>query len=196
MTGIYSITNKKTNQSYIGQSVNIERRFEEHRLKASKQNTKLSKDIYRFGIDNFELNIIEECSKSELNAKELYHIKKIKPYYNTIGKPVSEKTKKLISIKTKEWWNSLDTSKQNKIINNNLTGPKIGHEVKAETRDKIRKKLESRDSTMCMILETGMVFTKVMFLEKYLGASTGTVAAYMKGKIKTVKGFHVVKCRD
>lgn len=47
-----------------------------------------------------------------------------------------------------------------------------------------------------MIVETGEEFDSIGELERHLGACTGTVAAYRSGKIKTVKGVHVEKCRD
>ncbi|MFR4478781.1 MAG: GIY-YIG nuclease family protein, partial [Fusobacterium sp.] len=47
MTGIYKITNNITGSFYIGQSINIEKRFKEHKRKKLK--TKLSKDFQKYG---------------------------------------------------------------------------------------------------------------------------------------------------
>lgn len=72
MIGIYKITNKINGKCYIGQSVDIERRFNEHK------NCKVDKPLYRafkkYGIDNFTFEILEECSQEELNEKEIYYI--------------------------------------------------------------------------------------------------------------------------
>lgn len=82
MIGIYKITNKINNLSYIGQSTQIEQRFREHKKSYNwyrEKNKKLYKDILEYGVDNFSFEILEECSMEELNDKEQYYIK----YYNT-----------------------------------------------------------------------------------------------------------------
>ena len=82
MIGIYKITNKINNLSYIGQSTQIEQRFRKHKKSYNwyrEKNKKLYKDILEYGINNFSFEILEECSIEELNNKEQYYIK----YYNT-----------------------------------------------------------------------------------------------------------------
>ncbi|MCB5374038.1 GIY-YIG nuclease family protein [Amedibacillus dolichus] len=196
MIGIYKITNLTNGKFYIGQSVNIERRFMEHKTPKSHGNDRLHKDIQELGIKNFRFEILEECNENDLKAKELYYIKNLQPFYNWIGKQRTKEEKKKISIGTKKWWDNLSDDKKNKIITKNLTGPKKGHEVSAETREKLRKWVTENQGQKVMILETGQVFNKIKDLEKFLGVCHGTCAAYWKGKIKTVKGFHIVKCRD
>lgn len=196
MIGIYSITDKTTGNMYIGQSVDIERRFAEHKAPKAKGNTKLHKDIQEKGIENFEFSIVEECNIEELNLKELQHIKNLKPFYNTVGKSVSKETRKKISEGTKKWWEALPQTKKDLIITNNLTGPAKGHKVSDETRQKISCKVSEAQKQKVRCIETGRVFESVSEFEKHVGACTGTCAAYWKGKIKSVKGFHVEKCRD
>ena len=85
--GIYKIENKLNGKVYIGQSNNIERRWNEHKNNYLKINSKLYKVIQNFGIENFELTIIEECSEENLDEKELYYIIKydsIKNGYNIV----------------------------------------------------------------------------------------------------------------
>lgn len=79
--GIYKFENKINHHCYIGQSVNIEQRYKDH-LNRAKNNSKqekyslLHKAIQKYGIENFSFEILEECSKEELNEKEIYWIKK------------------------------------------------------------------------------------------------------------------------
>lgn len=73
MIGIYKITNKLNNKCYIGQSIHIQKRFEEH-IK-SELNLPLYKAFKKYGIDNFLFEVVEECKKEELNDKEVYYIK-------------------------------------------------------------------------------------------------------------------------
>lgn len=75
--GIYKITNKLNNKAYIGQSIHIEERWKEHIW--GKGNQPLHIDIAKYGIENFNFEIIELCSKDQLLEKEKYWIK----YFNT-----------------------------------------------------------------------------------------------------------------
>ena len=91
MIGIYKITNKINKKSYIGQSRNIEKRWANHKS-ASKNinhegyNYPLYNAFRKYGINNFDFSIIEECEIQALNDREKYWIKEIKPEYNqTIG---------------------------------------------------------------------------------------------------------------
>ena len=196
MVGIYSITNKVTGAVYIGQSSDIDRRWMEHKTPKAKGNDLLHGDMQKYGKENFELTVLEECKPEELNKRELFYIKRDQPFYNTVGKEVSEETKQNISEGTKRWWNGLSEGEQKKIIANNLTGPKKGHAVTEETRKKISKKVSEVQKQPVRCIETGEVFESVRAFEISVGACTGTCAAYWKGKIKSVKGFHVEKCRD
>lgn len=84
ITGIYKITNIVTNKKYIGQSINIKRRWREEKTAAfsSKDleyNSVLSKAIRKYGLNNFKFEVIEECEKEKLNERERYWIQ----YYNS-----------------------------------------------------------------------------------------------------------------
>jgi hypothetical protein len=79
--GIYKITNLVNGKVYIGQSVNIEKRFNKHKTTAFNQNSKsydypLYCAIRKYGLDNFSFDVIEECLQSDLNDKEKYYIEK------------------------------------------------------------------------------------------------------------------------
>ena len=73
--GIYQIKNLLTGEKYIGQSVNIERRFKQHKNGLDLKNP-LYSDFYIYGIDNFSFTILEECDEYLLNERENYYIDK------------------------------------------------------------------------------------------------------------------------
>lgn len=79
--GIYIIQNKNTKQKYIGQSVNIEKRWIQHINAHDIQSSRIEKAINKYGSDNFSFSILEELiNDSELlNEREKYWIQ----YYNT-----------------------------------------------------------------------------------------------------------------
>lgn len=82
MIGIYKITNNINGHSYIGQSVDILRRWRDHRSKSYTQHYPLQKAFVKYGIDNFTFEVLEECSFEELNEKEQYYILKYDTYVN------------------------------------------------------------------------------------------------------------------
>ena len=76
--GIYKITNIETNECYIGQAVDIYKRWNQH-CKAglgidTPPGNKLYKAMMDYGLQNFTFEILLECNRDELNEKEKYFI--------------------------------------------------------------------------------------------------------------------------
>lgn len=72
--GIYKITNLKTQQCYIGQSVDVAQRWKDHvkcglGIDASATN-KLYNAMQNDGVWNFTFELIEECPRADLDKKE------------------------------------------------------------------------------------------------------------------------------
>lgn len=87
MIGIYSYKNKINGKRYIGQSINITRRKYMHEYnathnKTTEYNSQFHKALRKYGYDNFDFEILEECSKEELNEREIYWIKYYSSYKN------------------------------------------------------------------------------------------------------------------
>ena len=85
MVGIYLITNLITQQKYVGQSINIEKRFKQHINRSHNSSSVdydklLYQDFRNFGIENFSFNVIEECDASQLDEKEKFYIS----FYNCL----------------------------------------------------------------------------------------------------------------
>lgn len=85
--GIYKIENLINHKCYIGQSIDIHRRWTDHK-RVYKLETEASYDypIYRafrkYGLENFSFEILEECLSSELNEKEKLYIRKYDSFFN------------------------------------------------------------------------------------------------------------------
>ena len=77
-TGIYKITNLITGQCYIGQATDINQRWKQHCKYGlgidTPSGNKLYKAMKEYGLENFAFELIEECSKEQLNEKEKYFI--------------------------------------------------------------------------------------------------------------------------
>ena len=78
ITGIYKITNQVTKECYIGQSVDISKRWKDHAKCGLGIDTpagnKLYKAMQTYGIWNFSWEVLEQCSKDLLDEKEKYYI--------------------------------------------------------------------------------------------------------------------------
>lgn len=99
MIGIYKYQNKINGHIYIGQSIDIETRKKNHYYasrseKASDYNSQFHQAIRKYGIENFDFEILVEIEKENysselLNNLEKFYIKKYNSFENgynaTIG---------------------------------------------------------------------------------------------------------------
>ena len=75
MVGIYKITNKLNGKVYVGKSENITKIFEDCKNSESgSHGLPIFDEVAKYGADNFEFNVLEECSVSQLPEKELYYM--------------------------------------------------------------------------------------------------------------------------
>lgn len=92
LTGIYKITNKINSKCYIGQSFDIKTRLKNHIKNINNRNNKtynypLYKAIRKYGIENFDFEILkilkgEKINKENLNELEIYYISFFNSYDN------------------------------------------------------------------------------------------------------------------
>jgi len=92
--GIYRIINIKNGKFYIGSSINITKRWYDHKRTLRKgihDNDYLQKSWNKYGENNFEFNIIEIIENvTDLLIREQYHLDVMKPFdkdktYNICG---------------------------------------------------------------------------------------------------------------
>lgn len=146
MTGIYLVTNKVNGHQYVGQSVDIKRRWMEHKCPSSIANNRTINKAYRkYGVENFEYKVLEECAESELDEREIYWIDKLHPVYNmnkggvgNKGHHHSEDVRRTLAMKARAQWDILSDEEKQKRVSHNLIGPKCGHHVSLEARKKLR----------------------------------------------------------
>ena len=71
--GIYKITNLLSGKFYIGQSIDINYRFYEHKIGVGHHHkSAIDAAIKKYGANNFSYEILEECNREELFIKERY----------------------------------------------------------------------------------------------------------------------------
>lgn len=81
MAYIYKITNLINNKVYIGETIrNIYTRWNEHKHEALKEGHGFSYPLHsamrKYGVENFSLELIEECKDDERFEREKYYIQK------------------------------------------------------------------------------------------------------------------------
>ena len=76
--GIYKITNQETGECYIGQAVDVRKRWYEHSKFMLQIDAPRNNQLYaaaaEYGLDSFSFELLLECKPEELNAKEKYFI--------------------------------------------------------------------------------------------------------------------------
>lgn len=149
-SGIYKIENKITHKVYIGQSVNIEKRWQCHINSLNKGthfNRHLQKSWIKYGKDSFIFKIIEKCSsdKNELNKKETKWTLYYYPNVYNLGatgnsSKLSYETKQRISKAVNAFLSKLsDKEKKIKFGNPGKLNPRYGKHLSTETKLKISK---------------------------------------------------------
>lgn len=95
--GIYKITNLKTGECYIGQSVDVKKRIYDHLKAACGVDTPKDNLLYqamkKYGIENFSIELLQECTNQELNQKEKYFIELYQSHIYGYNKTSGNKTR-------------------------------------------------------------------------------------------------------
>lgn len=145
MTGIYLITNMVNGKRYVGQSINIQKRFWDHTRPGAY--TPVGREIREYGVQNFRFETLEQCDPDELYAREIHWIDVLSPEYNINHGSINlngvpcfpPRVRKKISASVKRHWESLPEEKKQHICKHQLIGPLKGHPVSEETRQKLRE---------------------------------------------------------
>lgn len=72
MVGIYKITSP-SNKIYIGQSIDIEKRFNQYKWYKAKSQPILNRSFLKYGVDKHKFEVVCECKKTELHDLETYY---------------------------------------------------------------------------------------------------------------------------
>lgn len=208
MIGIYKITSP-TGKVYIGQSINIERRFMTYNRSKFIEQPRLYNSFFKHGVINHKFEIICECSIYELNEKERYY----QDLYYVLGNKglncvltksfgrhvvVSQETRLKISIASKGRKHSEETklkmskiktgkghSKETKL---KLSLINIGNSNSKETKIKMSNSKKNITPYWCqkIILDTSIGIFYIGILEASIAydIKRGTLKAMLCGQNK------------
>lgn len=125
MIGVYKITSP-SNRIYIGQSIDIEKRFSYYKRLACDKQRKLYNSLVKYGYEKHVFEIIEECDLSVLNERERYW----QEYYDSVNNGLNLQ---YVSTNDKTGFHSESTKKILRKLN-------LGKSLSQETKDLIRLK--------------------------------------------------------
>lgn len=153
-SGIYAITNVRDCKKYIGQSVNIHKRWNEHQY-ALEHNKHFNIHLQRAWNrgDRFEFSVIEECEEEKLNEREIYWI----AYYNatdcrfgynmcigggtTTGRVCSEETRRKIANSNRGRKHSADVvKKRNETFRKRMADPVYREQTRKRRSEAAKKR--------------------------------------------------------
>lgn len=219
--GIYGIENTANGMWYVGQSSNLFKRVGDHIsiLKRGKhENISLQNDFNMFGIDNFEVHILENCIAEKLNERECHWIKEKDSVnngynistggYSASGIKMSEETRRLLSEQRKGHIVSKETREKISKANKGRKPGFIGHKHTEEAKEKIAqaKRGISRPQSVkdavskankgnipvnrraVMCIDTGETFESVRLAGKSVGGSGAGLSGALS-RNKTYKGY-------
>ena len=79
-TGIYCIENRVNHKKYVGQSINIFKRWKQHTWELNKEkhhNSHLQNAWNKYGYNKFSFYILEICDRKSLNEREKFWVSKL-----------------------------------------------------------------------------------------------------------------------
>ena len=85
ISAVYKIINTITGDFYVGSSKNVKLRWKQHKRLSvwnRYKNNQMYLDMKNYGIDKFELQILEEVEIEQLKETEQRFIEMLKPTYN------------------------------------------------------------------------------------------------------------------
>jgi group I intron endonuclease len=119
MIGIYKITSP-SNKVYIGQSIDIERRFRHYKRMVCKDQVKIYNSFLKYGVDSHIFEILELCDTKDLNNRERHY----QNLYDSVANGLN-----LLYVKS-EHFNGGHSEESKKKISDSLTGRKLTEEHK------------------------------------------------------------------
>ncbi len=143
MVGIYCIENTVNHKRYIGQSVNIERRWKKHKYALNSKyhyNQHLQRAWDKYGEQKFCFSVLEICNKDALDEKEKYYIEHFDTLNFNTG--YNNKSGGVDGRLTPE-----SIAKMSKTLTGKYAGvnnPLYGTKLPQETKDKISASLKGR----------------------------------------------------
>jgi group I intron endonuclease len=197
MIGIYKITNPK-GKIYIGQSININRRWNEYKTLQCSQSKKIYNSLIKYGYENHIFEVLEECFIENINDREEYYILLYNSHIDGLN----------IKIGSKPSWTGKKRNEHSEFLKINGSGlsykrtqehkdnlSQMMKDVWLNKREEISKKItlnkigKKVKSIKCN--ETNIIYNSIKECSEQTGISKGIICSFVKGNYKynTIRGF-------
>lgn len=201
MAFIYKITNQVNQKTYIGKTTTtINRRWNQHKSELAKDrdvNRPLYKAMRKYGIENFTIEIVEECSVDILSEREIYWIEQYNSFHDGYNATLGGDGKSYLDYKIViDLWNQGlncrqihdKTSYSNDTITKVLDEANISRELrKARGHSSITKGVEMINKNTNQVIKTfSSIKDAYIFLNKQ---HSGHIADVCNGKRKSAYGY-------
>lgn len=211
--GIYKITSP-SKRIYIGQGLDIDRRWNEYRLLHCKTQTRLYNSLKKYGFDKHKFEIVQLCEKEQLNELEKYYVDLFQTFNNKYGLNLrdgggnkcilSDETKKRMSesskgmkhtsetkLKISQWQIGKIVSNETKLkISNSHKGKQttLGRKHSEETKRKIGDKSQK----IIINIETGIFYFGIQEVSLIYKINHSTLRNKLNGSTKNNTNFRYV----
>lgn len=182
---IYKITNTITGDFYIGQTIDFHDRKLQHKRDPQP---KMREDVEKYGWDAFKFEIVEECSREQLNDRENYYIAELDPTYNT--------------IKIHNWTHTPETCRKISEANmgrehttescEKMSEKRLGVTLSDEHKEKCRQaSLGNKSRSKAVVcVETGKVYPNMKTAAADIGVVPSAISGVIRGVNITAGGYH------
>lgn len=175
MIGIYKITSP-TGKVYIGQSTNIEIRWEKYLFLNCKNQPRLYSSLKKHGAKNHIFEVIEECSFENLNTKERFW----QDQFDVLGENglnciLQSTTEKRVVV-------SKETRKKLSIISSGINNSFFNKKHSEQTKINWSKKRKGRDSVRAKLIldtQTGIFYFGFREAAEAYDINPSTLKAYI-----------------
>lgn len=225
--GVYRWVNKVNGNTYVGSSVNLSRRFRTYydfsylSVRVQKSKSRIYSAILKHGYSNFQLEILEYCTKEKVISREQYYIDFFKPQYNLnltagsrLGSTHSEETRRTLSNFFKGRKLGEGTKNFLSLASKGMNNPNYGKTHTAETKasislarlgksflsESMKEKLSADSGTKVKVLDLITkeisVYSSITRAAKAMGVTQPPLSKRLKeteGSIIVKKRFQVEK---
>lgn len=199
MTGIYGIHNLKNDKWYVGQAVDIESRWKQHRWALSNgyhYNRHLLRSWNKYSSDSFEFVILETCNQDQLNDREIYWIANLNSTEHGYNRSIGGKggngfkwtneSKEIFALSRQGDRNPFygkqhtDEYKTRMVqLNSGELNPMYGHYGKDHPK-----------SRKVLCVETGIIYDGLHEAGRQTGVHPGNISSCCRGRLKTAGKLH------
>lgn len=221
-SGIYRWVNKVNGNSYIGSSVNLARRlrvyydFSYLSVRIANSKSQIYSAILKHGYSNFQLEILEYCTKENAIGREQYYIDLYKPEYNLnpvagsrLGSIYSEESRLKMSNSAKGRKHTDQSKSLLSLANKGINNPNYGKTHSKETKalislarlgknflsESVRDKMSKNTGTALRVLDLKTNETSIYTSITRAAEAMGVTRPPLGRRVKNTQGSFIVKKR-